>query len=54
MGRTRSQLRFGVGMWPDSPTSAHHPAGLTVATRRLAETALEELGRLGVAVTLDD
>jgi hypothetical protein len=52
-GRVKSQLRYGVGMWPDSPTHAHHPAGLTVAARRLAEAALEELGRFGVAVTLD-
>jgi hypothetical protein len=52
MGRIRSQLRFGL--WPDSPAPAHHPAGLTVAARRLAEAALEELGRLGVVVTLDE
>ena len=50
--RTRSQLRFG--QWPDSPTAAHHPVGLTVAARRLAEAALEELGRFGVVVTLDE
>ena len=40
-------------MWPDSPMPMHHPVGLTVAARRLAEAAIEELGRLGVAVTLD-
>ena len=51
MSKTRSQLRFGL--WPDSPAPAHHPAGLTVAARRLAESTLEELGRFGVAATLD-
>jgi hypothetical protein len=49
--RTRSQLRFGL--WPHSPIRAHHSIGLTVAARRLAEAALEELGRLGVVATLD-
>jgi hypothetical protein len=49
--KIKSQLRFGL--WPDSPTPAHHPVGLTVAARRLAELVLEELGRLGVVVTLD-
>ena len=52
MGRIKSKLRFG--QWPDSPASAHHPAGLTVAARRLAEAALEELDRFGVVVTLDE
>jgi hypothetical protein len=42
-----------VGKWPDSRAPAHHPIGLTVAARRLAEAALEELGRLGVVATLD-
>jgi hypothetical protein len=52
MGKIKSQLRYGL--WPDSPTPAHHHhVGLTVAARRLAEAALEELGRFGVAVTLD-
>lgn len=36
-----------------SPTPARHPAGLTIAAKRLAEAALEELGRFGVVVTLD-
>jgi hypothetical protein len=36
-----------------SPTRAHHPAGLTIAAKRLAEAALEEFGRFGVVVTLD-
>ena len=31
----------------------HQPAGLTVAARRLAEAALEELGRFGVVARLD-
>jgi hypothetical protein len=52
MSRAKSQLRFGL--WPDSPTPALHPIGLTVAARRLAEAALEELGRSGIAVTLDE
>jgi hypothetical protein len=51
VGRIKSQLRFGL--WPDSPAPAHHPVGLTVAARRLAEAALEELSRLGVTVELD-
>jgi hypothetical protein len=51
MSRIKSQLRYG--QWPDSPTPAHHHVGLTVAARRLAESALEELGRFGV-VSLDD
>jgi hypothetical protein len=50
-GKIKSQLRFG--QWPDGPAPAHHPAGLTVAARHLAETALEDLGRLGVVVKLD-
>jgi hypothetical protein len=33
---------------------AHHAVGLTVAARRLAEAALEELGRFGGVVTLDE
>jgi hypothetical protein len=45
-------LRFGL--WPESTEPAHHHVGLTVAARRLAESALEELGRLGVVVTLDE
>lgn len=52
MGKTRSQLRH-VGYWPDSPAPVHHPAGLPVAARRLAEAALEELGQFDVVVTLD-
>ena len=32
---------------------AHQPAELTVAARRLAASALEELNRLGVTVELD-
>jgi hypothetical protein len=52
MGKTRSQLRY-VGQWPDDPAPANHPAELTVAARRLAAAALEELNRLGVSVELD-
>ena len=51
-GRTKSQLRFG--QWPDSPMPAHHSTGLTVAARRLAEAALEELARHGVIAALDE
>jgi hypothetical protein len=51
MSKTKSQLRYG--QWPDTPASAHHPAGLTVAAQRLAATALEGLNRLGVTVGLD-
>jgi hypothetical protein len=41
------------GYWPDGPAAMNHPAELTVAARRLAAAALEELGRLGGAVWLD-
>ena len=51
MARIKSQLRFGL--WPESKEREHHHVGLTVAARRLAELALEELGRFGV-VSLDD
>jgi hypothetical protein len=56
MGKIKSQLRFGL--WPDSlPStgsgSAQHPAGLTVAARRLAEATLEDLGRHAVVAALD-
>ena len=52
MGRIKSQLRFGL--WPESKEREHHHVGLTVAARRLAESVLEDLGKLGVAVTLDE
>ncbi len=52
MSKVRSQLRYGL--WPDSPTPAHHDVGLTVAARRLAEATVNELRRLGVEITLDD
>ena len=52
VGRIKSQLRYG--QWPEAKEREHHHVGLTVAARRLAELALEELGRLGVAATLDD
>jgi hypothetical protein len=51
LSKTKSQLRFG--QWPDSPSPAQHRPELTVAAKRLAEAALAELGRLGVAATLD-
>ena len=50
--KIKSQLRFG--QWPESRAPAHHPSSLTVAARRLAESALEELGGFGVVATLDD
>jgi hypothetical protein len=52
MSRIKSQLRYG--QWPDSPTALHQPAELTVAARRMALGAREELARLGVAVMLDE
>lgn len=57
MSRTKSQLRHG-GMWPDGRDLGHvgglaPAAHLTVAAHRLAEAALEELGRLGVVAALD-
>jgi hypothetical protein len=53
MSRVQSQLRR-FGYWPDGrPASANQPAELTVAARRLAATALEELNRLGVTTELN-
>jgi hypothetical protein len=52
MSKTRSQMRY-VGQWPDGYGPSNHPAELTVAARRLAASALEELNRLGVTVELD-
>jgi hypothetical protein len=55
MSKVKSQLRYGIGMWPESREPAHvQPLGLTVAARRVAMNALGELSRLGVVVTLDD
>jgi hypothetical protein len=51
MGKVKSQLRFGL--WPDSSASMNQPPELTVAARRAAVSALEELGKLGVTVELD-
>jgi hypothetical protein len=52
MGKVKSQLsRFGY--WPPSRAAAHDPPQLTIAAKRLATSAIEELNRLGVAVTLD-
>ena len=52
MSKTKSQLRY-VGLWPDSPAPTSQPVELTVAARRMAMSALEELSRLGVAVEVD-
>jgi hypothetical protein len=52
VGRIKSQLRFGL--WPESRETAPNHVGLTVAARRLAESTLEDLGRLGVIVTLEN
>jgi hypothetical protein len=53
MGKTRSQLRY-IGPGPDGLVPTNHPAELTVAARRIAMSALEELNRLGVDVALDE
>jgi phenylalanyl-tRNA synthetase beta subunit len=50
--KIKSQLRFGL--WPETREPAPHHVGLTVAAKRLAEATIEELGRLGVIVTLED
>ena len=52
MSRIKSQLRYG--QWPESKERERHDVGLTVAACRLAETVLEDLGKLGIAVTLDE
>jgi hypothetical protein len=52
MARIKSQLRYG--QWPESRETAPHHVGLTLAARRLAESVLEDLGKLGIAVTLDE
>jgi hypothetical protein len=52
MAKQKSQLRFGQG--PDSPAPGRLQPELTVAARRLAAAALEELGKLGVTVTLSE
>ena len=51
MAKTKAHLRRGL--WPDSRTPMHQSSELTVAARRLAAAAIEELGRLGVTVVLD-
>jgi hypothetical protein len=48
--RTRALLKFG--QWPDIKATKE-PVELTAAARALALNAIEELGRLGVTVTLD-
>jgi hypothetical protein len=52
MAKLKSQLRFG--QWPHIPAPARLQPELTVAVRRLAAAALEELGKLGVTVTLSE
>jgi hypothetical protein len=52
VGKARSQLRY-VGQWPDGRAPPGQPAELTVAARRMAASALEELNRLGVTAELD-
>ena len=52
MKKSKSQLRH-FGYWPPSRAAAHDPPQLTVAAKRLAMSAIEELNRLGVTVTLD-
>jgi hypothetical protein len=49
MGRAKAQLRY----WPDGSAPMNYPAELTVAAKRVAASALEELNRLGVSVRLD-
>jgi hypothetical protein len=51
MGKVKAQLRYGY--WPDGSAPMNYPAELTVAAKRLAASALEELNRLGVNVSLD-
>jgi hypothetical protein len=53
MPKVKALVRGG-GMWPDAPTHAHYSSELTIAARRLAEAALDQLGKLGVRVTLDE
>jgi hypothetical protein len=54
MSRARSQLRHGVGMWPDGLASTSPAPELTPAAKRLAESVLDSLNRAGVSVTLDE
>jgi hypothetical protein len=51
VSKTKAQLRFGL--WPDSPAPLNQPIELTVAARRTAASALEELDRPSVTVELD-
>jgi hypothetical protein len=50
MGKVKAQLRYAY--WPDGSAPMNYPAELTVAAKRLAASALEELNRLGVNVSL--
>jgi hypothetical protein len=50
----QDQIAITLRPVPESKERARHDVGLTIAARRLAESALEELGRLGVVAALDD
>jgi hypothetical protein len=52
VSRTKALLR--CGLWPDIPVATKEPVELTAAARAQGLNAIEELGRLGVVVTLDD
>ena len=54
VGRLKSQLRFGQVVWPETREASSHHVGLTIAARRLAESTLAELTRLGVSVAIDE
>ena len=41
-------------MWPEAKEREHHHVGLTMAAKRRAETVLDDLGKLGVEITLDE
>ena len=52
MSKTKAQLRYGL--WPTGQAPMRQSAELTGAARRLAAAAVEELGKLGVTVTLSE
>ena len=41
-------------MWPEAKEREHHYVGLTMAAKRRAETVLDDLGKLGVDIDLDE
>ena len=45
-------MRFGL--WPEAREATPHYVGLAPAAKRLAESTINELCRLGVEITLDD